>query len=478
MSHPQFHAQNHPQNQLLNPTLNQSFPPEVKIQPVAQVQQSHPPEFPVPQTPPPSVEMRSPTAGLVKMEPLPPNMSPTKMVAGGLEMTSRTEADGRSVFNIKRPSLSEPSSQGNSDDKPTEKKNVLLKQLLEQGSTGCPLPPSERKPSLGPSKSTTDDDDEQVCASLTPAQQQQLALIESMPLTMRKDSLTGSPVSLPTSEMVLPPPSESSVDADGNKKKKASKKKKKSAPEDVEMNVEEPPSEAVVNSLLERLRQCATVPMFEPDRKSLPPKCIFIKAETDAAPVPVGKKLEDLKKPFKRNLQGSFGQYELAAQGLKTRFYVGVGAVNDETAAVPAEISSDVIFEECTKVKNWDIPFLMKHDTEIKTEMNLEKGPMSPALTYVSSSSYGETRLLEPCYDHMYNWLEISFPPDGPPVTDIFINEPTLQPTLDPGTPNSVKENYMEMTKTDMIVSSKAGRLLKDSDRVNVTMTITDEAAA
>lgn len=475
-----------PQN--IQGQTNQSFPPEPKIQQQMQTAQTssgfqaslvnHPGEVRSPQ-PPTSLP-------LLKMDALPSNLSSTKTVGLGFERAELSDTDGRSIFSIKRSVDPHTSSkhQNAADslgERPNEKKNILLKQLLEQGNSIPPslLSPERRASVVSLTKSTTEDEDDSLSSTLTPAQQQQLAMIESMPLTLRKESLVPQSPLLSTvsgNETLNPPVSEASVDGEGGKKKKsAKKKKKKGCEENGDGLAADPPAESIVNILVEQLRQCHTVTLFEPDKNALPPKSIFIKSETDAAPVPVGKKLEDLRKPARKSLLGSFGQYEVARNGPKSRFYVGVNGSIEDILPWPI-YSSRCLFEECIEARNVEIPLMMKTEAEIKPEMG-DYSPLSPALSYVSTSSYGESRLLEPCYDYMFNWLDICYPPDGPPSCEMVIYEPTLLPTSDPGTPNSVKENFTENPRSDITPATKSTKFLKESDRVNVSLTVTEEAA-
>ncbi|XP_055338361.1 histone-lysine N-methyltransferase 2C-like isoform X2 [Paramacrobiotus metropolitanus] len=407
------------------------------------------------------------TMGAVKMDPLHPNA--LGKTAGSIaEIVSRSDQDGRTLSLAVRSFTDANTVAGNrEDDKSVERKNILLKQLLENGSVVPPVMTLERKDSVL-SRASADEGDESSFGALTPAQQQQLALIESMPLTTRKDSFSSSPMQLSelSGDTLSTSLSQLNSGINGVKKEKGQKKRKKKAVSDgsADSTSMDGLNEAVVDSLLEQLRQAA-VSLCEPDKSSLPVKSVFLKPETDAAPVPVGKKLEDLKKPQKRILQGSFGQYELTKQGTRSRFCVGVTRITDETASLNTT-NIDTVAEQAEPEANKSL------------EADSDKSPNSPAMSYISTSSYGENHLLEPCYDHLYNWLEIGFPPDGPPSSDIIINEPTLAVHFDPATPGSLKENFtMDMVKYESITVEKFGRVFKESDRVNVSMTITEEAA-
>ncbi|GAU93598.1 hypothetical protein RvY_05517 [Ramazzottius varieornatus] len=391
-----------------------------------------------------------------------------------------------------------------------EKKNVLLKKLLEQGNTpvsaaapatgvpGFPLT-SAHGSQLERQRSTSnllvkleeEDDDNVSMSTLTPAQRQQLELIDKMPLEVQTEG-SSSPATSSTMHLnsSFTAPSEASMDLESGKKKKKTTKKKKKTDENGQpesgSSENGPPAESVVAALVDRLR-AIPYDMAEPQKRALPQKSVVVKSEIEPLAAVGPRQLEDLKKPQRRSLQGSFGAYEVSKQGPKSRFYVPVPTTDQDVQYVTDETSSFWIFQDCMK-KN--MPTLANNvDPVVKVERLDFRSPSSPALSFASTSSYGESLLLEPCYDHMYAWLDAVSSVDENFFCEMRVDDPVLPPqavvfdTLQkPGTPASQKENFLEdeileAKPEPVVVPHKPSKLLQDSDRVNVTLTITEEAA-
>ena len=170
-------------------------------------------------------------------------------------------------------------------------------------------------------------------------------------------------------------------------------------------------------------------------------------------------------------LQGLFGMYELTKQGLKSRHYVTVPAQEQEAQLLMDETSSYWEFQDCVKRSGFTATTTV--DPVVKLEPRDIISPSSPALSFASTSSYGESRFLEPCYDHMYSWLDVVSSVEENFFCEMQADDPVLPPQTviydtiqKPSTPASQKENFLDEdileTKPEPVVTPyKSPRLLQ-----------------